>query len=193
MEKMEKEANVLSVEETLEAEKQEKINEVIQNAKAEESNLELMATGTPEQRFNWIRDQLADDSIEGDTRRLYEYKKEIELQASWDQFKDIRITFEKPNDPQWLLPTEEYIHIKFEYKNNKKKINKREKYDFCVKKTSDSDNNTIIKYKDGKRPWGYHDINQNLLCRKLELAYRLVNSSQFEDAVEPQDGSWFFF
>ena len=122
MENFETNANVSSIHEVLEAEKQEKINEVIQKAREEENDLEMMADPkSPEEWFDEIFEKLWQDWDWDDEKREIGHKKE--LWVDWVKYKKISITLIKTLDDNLWAVDELYV----EYRKNGKSVN------YCIR------------------------------------------------------------
>lgn len=187
---MEKEANVLSVDEVLETEKQEKINEVIQNAKTEENDLHLeaMAAIPPEQMFDEIWKKLEDHGKGSKREKYLKHDEEIEL-LNWTHVRDIDITQKHvENSVQWKR---DEIHAKYKCKYNKD--DSTHSYDIYLRKktTQETDNNwkTVTKYeiewKDSDQSWRL-TLDTDLLSEDLETIRELTDVIAFKKRQNPE-------
>ena len=183
MEKMEKEANVLSVEERLETEKQEKINEVIQNAKAEENDLHLeaMAAIPPEQMFDEIWEKLRKHGRGDKRERSLDLSEEIQLD-DWTHVDDIKISqTHTKNNVQWEI---DLIHVTYDrayYKGDSSHT-----YDFYFRRLTDDDGNQTIEWRRNSDP-GWLSLEQDLSEEDLAIVWELTDKIAFKKRQKPQE------
>ena len=171
MENFETNVNVSSIHEVLEAEKQEKINEVIQKAREEENDLEMMADPkSPEEWFDEIFEKLWQDWDWDDEKREIGHKKE--LWVDWVKYKKISITLIKTLDDNLWAVDELYV----EYKKNGKSVN------YCIRKKTEEDWTVKIQLKDlsDKR-------NKRMTPNKWTIVSKLREIYRVADAITKEE------
>ena len=190
MEKFEKEARLSSIDEQLETEKQKKIDNVIQNAKKEENDLQLETMGNPPETCDECRDDIREMLTPGylkDVNGTYRHEKEFVNNTDGNLYRNVIIEL----DRNWDI---EVMKIYFEYVDWKNVIwgKKRHHWNYYYKREKKEGEESTFRRRNFDDPSFSNPrriIRKESKLTEMQLYRTLVDSAQFEEDKTP-DKKW---